>query len=307
MKKRIPIVMAAILTACGAAATSSDNSADAAGGKKSAGRERDQQAELDAYIKEAVEMESAVQNGGIPGCYGGEPCGEGSSSTGSGGDDWSGHYKGGGKFAGGDLNIKRADGARYSVAFEIGGQGCGGGVDGTGTANGNRMTMSVPVQSGYQQCRIVLDRQGSTLRASESGDCYLFYGGQCSFDGTYTRERSASAAPATKTVSAPSARAATQRASWLVGAWTIRGEPCGGFGTSFDADGTFTADSEKGTWTLAGNVLTVVTRANFVLGEEGETPVRNPRPVRSTVLSSAARAFSFRDGAGRVWNMVRCQ
>jgi hypothetical protein len=215
MKKRVPIVMAAVLTACGAAATSSDNSADAAGEKKSASRERDQQAKLDAYIKESVEMESAVQNGGIPGCYGGS-CADESGSTVPGGD-WSGHYKGRGAFTVGDLTIARAGGGnRYSVALEIGAPGCGGEVKGTGSASANRMTMTVPVSDGGEQCRFVLDRQGSTLSVSEGDGCANFHGAQCSFDGSYARDRSASAFPASGKAGAPPARSPVQSASWIV-------------------------------------------------------------------------------------------
>lgn len=83
------LVPAAIfLTACGAAVTTADNAADASQGSR---RGRDQQQrELDAFLKDASGMQSAVDGGGMPGCFdpslrgreravaerlGGTPCG----------------------------------------------------------------------------------------------------------------------------------------------------------------------------------------------------------------------------------------
>ena len=306
MKKRIPIVMAAILTACGAAATSSDNSADAAGGKKSAGRERDQQAELDAYIKEAVEMENAVQNGGIPGCYGGEPCNDESSSTGSGGDDWGGKYKGrSGEFTVGDLTIARVGGGnRYSVALEIGAPGCGGEMKGTGTASAARMTMIIPVPNGGGQCRVVLDRRGSALSVSGSDGCAQFHGAQCSFDGTYARGRVASAAPKTGNSGAPPERSA----SWIVGEWVNRGDGCATDNKFiFNPNGSYSAGGvEYGRWQLAGSVLSLTATETIEMGEEGARRISNPRPVRRQILSRQGDAVTIRGDNGD-WPLTRCR
>lgn len=307
MKKRVPILMAAILTACGAAVTSGDNSADAAGGKKGAGRERDQQAELDAFIKEAKEMESAVQNGGIPGCYGGEPCKDESGSTGSGGDDWGGQYKGrGGEFTNGDLNIARAGGGnRYSLALEIGAPGCGGEMKGTGTASAARLTMTVPVPNGGGQCRVVLDRQGSGLRVSESDGCAQFHGAQCSFNGTFARTRAASAAPETGKAGALPA----QSASWIVGEWVNRGDGCATDNKFiFNPNGSYSAGGvEYGRWQLAGSVLSLTATETIEMGEEGTQRISNPRPVQRQILSHDGNAITLRGDKGSEWPLTRCR
>lgn len=327
MKMTTPIAIAAILTACGAAATSADNSADASQSARRGGdQQRKQQRELDAYLKEAADMESAVQNGGIPGCFdpsltgreravaerlGGVPCSEtsqGAAALASGGDNWSGRYRGGGEYAGGDLNIRRADATRYYLRFEIGAPGCGGEIDGIGHATANRMTISVSVPDSDQQCRIMLDRQGSTLRVNEGGACSYFHGAQCSFNGSYVRGRSASAAPRTRTVSAPQVRPAARSASWIVGSWVIAGGDCGGdIGITYFPDGAFATHMDSGRWQLAGNTLTHTTLETYTAGDSSSRRrVANPQPSQSQILARTPSSFVHRSANGAV-RLEKCQ
>lgn len=327
MQKTVLIPLGIVLTACGVAATTANNSAaDAADANQGARRGGAQQRELDAYLKEAADMESAVENGGMPGCFdpslsgrqravaerlGGVPCSEtsqGAAALASGGDSWSGHYTGSGEHTGGDLNIRRADTTRYHVAFEIGAPGCGGEIDGIGHATANRMTISVSVPDSDQQCRIMLDRQGSTLHVNEGGACSYFHGAQCSFNGSYARQRSASAAPASRTVSVPPARAAAQSASWIVGSWVIAGGDCGGdIGITYFPDGAFATHMDSGRWQLVGTTLTHTTLETYTAGDNSSRRrVANPRPSRSQILSRTAASFVHRSANGAV-RLEKCQ
>lgn len=202
MQKSALASVGLFLTACGGLAATSNNAADASQG--SARIKQTTMPESDA-INDARAVAS-WDEGGMPGCFdpslsgreravaerlGGVPCSEtskGAAALAGGGDNWSGLYRGGGaEGASGELNIRRADATRYHVALGIGAPGCGGQIDGIGHASANRMTMSVDVPDGGRQCRLVMDRQGSTLHLSQSADCNYFHGAQCSFDGSYTR------------------------------------------------------------------------------------------------------------------------
>jgi hypothetical protein len=299
MKKRVPIAIAAVLTACGAVATTSNDSAESAPQKRTK-----------AKPQPRVGVES-FDRGGMAGCFdpklsgyaraaaeriGGVPCKTATSADQSGVDPWAGQYTGTA-----EMKIARAGPGRYSVYIDAGGPGCGGEIEGPATASGDRLTLAVKSpQPGYQQCRIMFDRAGSTLQASTSGDCYLFTGGDCSFDGPYRRSQ-----PASATARAPSAQSSR---SWLVGAWVSQGFACGGEGLIYEADGTYGTDAQSGRWQLTGNVLTETALQTVEMGE-GETPIRNPRPVRSQILSVAPNrnAYTVRTTNGEVWHMVRCR
>jgi hypothetical protein len=112
--------------------------------------------------------------------------------------------------------------------------------------------------------------------------------------------------PRRATTTPPAQRAGAT--AWIVGAWVTRGTPCGGEGLVIERDGTFVAESESGSWTLAGNTLTLVTRRTFDMGDvDSEQELKPPRTTQFSVTSSTARAFSMRQAGERVWNMVRCR
>lgn len=321
MRRGLPII-AAVLAACGAAVTTADNAADASADVSQGSRRGKQTKQTrppaeDPAIRQAREMEAAIEGGGMPGCFppslrgrqravaerlGGVPCGDGPSTTPSsaaGGDPWIGRY------SDGEMIITRGNGPnRYAIHIETADAGCGGQITGTGTATRNRMTMIVPVQRGYRACRLDMDRQGSTLRVSQSGDCYLFYGGQCSFDGSYVRERSASAVPATRRMSVPQSRPAAQSASWIVGSWLLSGSDCAGpIGITYYPDGAYSTHMDSGRWQLTGNTLTHTTLETYTAGDAGSRRrVANPQPSRSQILSRTARSFVHRspNGAARL-------
>ena len=263
--RAFPVAVAAALAACGAVATTSNDSAESAPQKS-------------ATAKPQPPASSPPRQGGMTG------------------DPWSGQYRGPG-----EMKITPAEPGRYSVYIDSAGPGCGGEIEGPATASSNRLTLSVkPPQPGYQECRIDFDRRGTTLQASTSGDCYLFHGAQCgAFGGEYRR---------TQPASAPAPSVARPSRPWIVGAWVSRGFACGGDGVIYEADGTYSTDIQSGRWQLTGNTLTETALQTSELGED-ETPVANPRPVRSQILSIAPNrnAFTMRTEDGETWHMVRCR
>lgn len=250
MKKRVPIAIAAVLTACGAVTTTSNDAAESAPQKSAKPRQQPR-----------VGFER-FDRGGMAGCFdpklsgyaraaaeriGGVPCKTPSGADQGGGDPWAGQYSGTA-----EMKITRAGPGRYSVYIDSGGPGCGGEIEGGATASGNRLTLSVnPPQPGYQQCRVMFDRTGSTLQASTSGDCSLFHGGACGFAGPYRRTQSASA-PAPATASAQPS---------ILGVWVHQGGYCAsGDPIVFEAGGGYrnSGGDLRGRWSITGEKLAVV-------------------------------------------------
>lgn len=306
MQKRVPIAIAAVLTACGAVATTSNDTAESAPQKT-------------AKAKQPSAGFPRYEQGGMAGCFnpnlsgqarvaaeriGGVPCNQSSASdaNGAGGDPWVGSYTGDFDGGGGEVAISRASGGRYNVEASVGGPGCSGSISGVGTASGNRLSFSDKMTVGEQGsaiCTMTLAREGNRLSVSGAGECHFWSGMSCGMNGTVTRQgrnESSSVSPPAPT------RAARP---WIVGAWVSRGFACGGDGVNYEADGTFASDIQSGRWQLTGSTLIETTLHN----EEAGGAVRNPRPVRSQILSVAPNrnAFTMRTADGEVWQMVRCR
>jgi hypothetical protein len=317
METRLPITLTAILTACGAATTSANNSSNdmAVFTDSDQNQVRGNQAQpTDDSLKSFAALQDAVESGGIPGCFdpalsgreravaerlGGVPC-DRSGGSGASGDSWAGRYEG--RFDGGNgiVSISPPTSAGYhQVEVQVAGGGCSGSATVSERPNGNRMVLSIPVDGNQGLCLIDLNRRGSIIAVSEN-NCMELHGMSCGFSGNVTRRGQSAAAPQQ---SVP-----VRSASWIVGAWVTRGEHCGGHGITFNANGTYGTAEDSGTWTLAGNTLTSVSRVVFEMGDmESERAVPNPRPVRATVLSRNASSFTLRGPDGSVATMVRCR
>lgn len=231
MKRVLGAASAMFLAGCGGAANTAATAGNAGAGQttpaaenaaggalaESAARDaappRDNLAQgydPNAGLERARQMQSFVDNGGIPGCFdpslsgreravaerlGGVPCGNATaqrSSARGGVDTWEGEYDADVDGGSGSITIRRANGAnRYSVSFGIGGpNGCSGGIEGPGIASGDRLTFtSAEPEVDVDQCRIVLRRQGRSLAIEPEGGCYYWHGRACAFDGTARRTR----------------------------------------------------------------------------------------------------------------------
>lgn len=315
MQKTVLIPLGILLTACGVAATSADNAADT---NQSAGRGGNQQRELDAFLKDASGMQSAVDGGGAPGCFdpsltgreravaerlGGVPCSATSgdaAALASGGDNWAGRYVGPFDGGQGEVAISLEPNRLYSVNMSVAGNGCSGQASGFNSPRGNVLALHIQTGNaadGAGECRITMTRQGDTLRVSESGSCTELHGMSCGFSGSATRRGSMAAA---------TTRAPAQRASWIVGAWAMDRRECSAVAAlTLRGDGTYYTESEQGSWRLDGNSLTFLPRATYVEGGDS-TPIRNPRPFRHQVLAPRANGLSLRAPGGSVSNFIRC-
>lgn len=205
MRKGLPII-AAILTACGAAVTTADNAADANQGSRRAKQTRPP-AE-DPAIRQAREMEAAIEGGGMPGCFnpslrgreravaerlGGVPCagasGAAAGASARGGQSFAGNWSG--IFQGGqvDAEISPRGGNRFHVELTTSNPetSCGGGMSGNGSATGNRLSISdtlVLGDTGNASCTMHLTRQGDRLSLNGVGDCHYWSGMSCGMGGT---------------------------------------------------------------------------------------------------------------------------
>jgi hypothetical protein len=307
MQKRVPIAIAAVLTACGAVATTSNDSAESAPQKSAKAKQQP-----------SVGFQR-FDRGGMAGCFsprlsgqaraaaeriGGVPCAT-SQTAGAGArgasDSWAGDYEGRGDGGALSMRLDNAQTAgRYYASLEIVGEGgCSGELSAQGTASGNRMTLTQRVPDSADICRVDLTRSGQSISIKESG-CAYFHGMSCGFSGGATRRGSAAA-------STPSP--AQRPAPWIVGAWVSRGEDCqGDSGLVIERDGTYIAGgSESGRWTLSGATLTFTALQTFEMGEDEASPIRNPRPMPHRILSRTANAYTSRTPRGETWNMVRCR
>lgn len=205
MKRTTLIAIAAILSACGAAITSGDNAADASQGSRRGKQARPAE---DPMIREARELEEAVQSGGMPGCFdpslrgrqravaerlGGVPCaaspGAAASAPARGGQSFAGYWSGG--FEGGEVSaqITARGGNRFHVEVTTNNPAtsCGGSISGVGAATGDRLSFSDTMslgEAGDASCTMHLTRQGNRLSLSSEGDCHYWSGMSCGFGGT---------------------------------------------------------------------------------------------------------------------------
>ncbi len=279
MKNRVPMAIAAVLTACGAVATTSNDSADSAPQKNASAKMQPSSPDI------ARKMNASA------------------GQTGS--DDWSGTYDGSSDGGGLEAQIKSAGANAYRVELTVTNPetSCGGSISGVGTVSGNRLSISDTLsmgEYGKAVCTMRFTRQGDRLTALGEGDCHYWSGASCGLSGSMTRRNAA-----------PSRRAASTAATtqpFIVGAWVSRGFACGGDGVIYEVDGTYATDGQAGRWQLSGNTLIETALETVELGE-GETPIQNPRPVRSQILSVAPNrnAFTMRTADGEVWHMVRCR
>jgi hypothetical protein len=252
MKKRVPVAIAAVLTACGAVVTTSNDSAESAPQKSS-------------KAKQPVLNYPSYDRGGMAGCFdpklsgyarvaaeriGGVPCKTNSAAPQNDNDPYAGRWRGSG-----ELTITAAGSGRYKVYLETGAPGCGGEIKGWAVASSSRLMLSVtPPQPGYQACTVAFGRKGPSLEATEYGDCHLFYGGECSFGGDYSRLSSGGAA-ATQPTAPPSTSPS------IVGVWVQQGDYCAsGDAVVIDANGSYrnSGGDVDGRWSLSGNALTVL-------------------------------------------------
>lgn len=154
MRIGLPII-AAILSACGGAATT----ANVIGGDNAANAEAQRRAQPKARAAPPAAP-------------------------------WNGVYRGRGDGSSNEMEITSANGpGRHRVSIGVIGQGgCSGQIEGQGIAAGNRLTMTVPVPESGEQCVITADRRGGAVTVREQG-CLYFHGAQCRFDMTATRRR----------------------------------------------------------------------------------------------------------------------
>lgn len=312
MYSRIHIVIAALLTACGAVATTGDNATESVDADQGSRRGKQKQpAEEDPAIKAARDM-AGWDEGGMPGCFdpslsgreravaerlGGVPC-EGGNVQQASGDRWPGAY--------GGLEIAAAGPNRYSVRVEIAAPGCGGEIAGTASGSGDRLVMSAPppVPGDYRQCRLDLEHRGASVRVTSDGDCYLFHGAQCEgFDGDYRRERSANAAPTGRTAAT---RPAPQSVSWIIGTWVLPGGDCNGeIGITYFPSGSYATHMDAGLWRLHGNTLTHTATETYTAGDaSSRRAIPNPQPSRSQVIARTSNSFTHRSVSSV--RLVRC-
>lgn len=64
--------------------------------------------------------------------------------------------------------------------------------------------------------------------------------------------------------------------AWLIGTWSFLPNCENDFVIVYEADGSMHTDSEIGSWTIEGNVVTETVTETFEMGEEGTTPVDPP-------------------------------
>lgn len=281
--RAFPVAIATALAACGAVATTSNDAAESAAQKSA----------------KAKPQPPSV----------GVPRATNASADQTGSDDWPGEYGGDTDGGNGNVLIRSAGGGAYRVEIATVNPetGCGGSISGVGTVSGNRLsisdTLSLP-EYGKAICTMRLTRQGNRLNVSGEGDCHLWSGKSCNLEGTMTRHGAAQSEGTARsaTVNVPASKAAQP---WIVGAWTMRGEPCGGEGLVIEPDGSFFNIGELGRWQLAGNALTFTVTARGDMGDE--RPVANPRPARTQILSRSATSLSLRHPDGTVSHLVRCR
>ena len=205
MKKRIPLAIAAVLTACGAVATTSNDSAESAP-QKSAKAKHQPRVGFERFDK-----------GGMAGCFdpklsgyaraaaeriGGVPCKQEARSTpaaAKGADPFAGRWSADFDGGGGNVTIIRRSPTESSYWIEMdvaNEQGCAGELSGEGTARSNRLTLRVPVPDDSNQCVVDFTRQGGRL-SIKADYCHHFSGMSCGFTGT------ASFTDATETLEPP--------------------------------------------------------------------------------------------------------
>lgn len=286
MQKRVPIMIAAVLTACGAVATTSNDSAESAPQKG-------------AKAKQTPQVgPNRYDQGGMAGCFdprlsgqartaaeriGGVPCERSATAeSGAGGGDWVGEYRGPFDGANGVVTISRTSAGLSAEVAMFSDHGCGGSVSAPARVELDRLTL---IKSGDEgpQCRIVMTRSGDHLDVSESG-CTYFHGRSCEFNGRVMRVRATSPSSA--------GAALPERRSSILGSWATSLSECQGTsGITFFADGSFDADGTLGTWNLTGQVLTLVLRKSYTLGEE-PTPLPKPIVQRQRAVSAGPDRMS---------------
>jgi hypothetical protein len=192
MKKRVPIAIAAVLTACGAVATNSNEAESAP--QKSAKAKQPPSAGFPHY-----------EQGGMAGCFdpklsgyaraaaeriGGVPCKQTTSATPAAaraGSDlfagrWSADFDGGG----GNVTIipRGPTQSSYWIEMDVANsEGCAGELSGEGTARNNRLTLRLPIPNDTNQCVVDFTRQGRNL-SIRADNCHYFSGMSCGFTGT---------------------------------------------------------------------------------------------------------------------------
>jgi len=191
MQRSLPVSVAILLAACGAATTTSNDAAESA--TQSSGKAKQQP---------RIGFEN-FDRGGMAGCFdpnlsgyarqqaeriGGQPCGlsasgakgaEGQSDT-----DYAGHWSG--QFDGGQGTVtimRRSAGANdYEVNVTVAGNsGCSGEVSGSGRVSAGRLVLTEASEPD-RICRVSFTRRGNSLAVSEDG-CMAFHGMSCGFSG----------------------------------------------------------------------------------------------------------------------------
>ena len=79
-------------------------------------------------------------------------------------------------------------GDRYKGSVGVGTAGCGGGVEGPVTRQGNVYTLVNNDPQSGTMCRVTMVVQGRSMIASES-DCGNWHGASCEFNGKLTKTR----------------------------------------------------------------------------------------------------------------------
>lgn len=165
-----------------------------------------QVAEMDPALKQAIDLQNAIDSGGMPGCFdpslsgreravaerlGGRPCsaGDGSPQGGAGGDDWAGEYQIDADGGGGSLTITRSSqSGTYRASLGIGSpSGCGGGIEGRATVRRGRLEIVSDELFEGSACRVTLTRRGDRILVEEGAGCQPFHGMSCGFSGEARR------------------------------------------------------------------------------------------------------------------------
>ena len=82
---------------------------------------------------------------------------------------------------------------------------------------------------------------------------------------------------------------------------------CQSFGMTLDKGGTYAADGENGRWQSDGKTLRLTATETYELGsDETPTPVRNPRPIINTIVSSTDSSMTLRFANGTTQKLKKC-
>lgn len=308
MRTSIPIVTAAVLTACGSAAIT-NNAADAeqgsrrgAAGDAWAGHYEGRTDGGDGFLDIAASRQAGSYSVRMevagPGC-GGDAAGTG-------------------RLVNGRLivNAPTQSGEQCTLEFTRNGAGLrstesgscyqqhGPSCDFTGTlrrtgAARSSVVPGAPEVGGRTSSQNAASGYAELVAATENG------GAPGCFDPSLRgRERAVAERLGAQPCEGSSTPAPSPRGGpWIVGAWAIDPSECRVVATfTFNRDGSFNTDGDAGTWRLSGSTLTMIsTESTGAEGWQGSSPTRYDFQV-----TQAGRGMRMRNRQGTVSELSRC-